>query len=167
MIGKSFQHFLYPNTFGAQEHACTGCWTKRYKTHTLVSMLSNIKYTATYMHDRVSLGVLCDTLYVDVQRCFANTILHEHCTHFALVAIQGSKWRRQAIQVQRDPILSSSSKLLNSNQCQDPLLVNAALLLLVPSVAKHCNGKNSHPLSSKSVSGPLTFEWTWIISSTA
>ena len=89
---------------------------------------------------------------------FANTLLHVLRAHFVLVAIQGSKWRRQAIQVQRDPILSSSSKLLNSNQCQDPLLVNAALLLFVPSVAKHCNGKNSDPLSSKSVSGPLTFE---------
>ena len=99
--------------------------------------------------------------------CFSNTLLHVLCAYFALVAIQGSKWRREAIQVQRDPILSSSSKLLNSKQCQDSLLVNVALLLFVASVAKHCNGKNSHPLSSKSVSGPLTFEWSWIISSAA
>ena len=119
------------------------------------------KMFCQYLTSR-TLRILCIGCY------FTNTLLREHCAHFAvLVAIQGSKWRRQAIQVQRDPILRSSSKLLNSNQCQDPLLVNAALLLFVPSVAKHCNGKNSHPLSSKSVSGPLTFEWSWIISSAA
>ena len=39
------------------------------------------------MHDRVCLGVLCSTLCIDVQRCFANTLLHEHCAYFALVAI--------------------------------------------------------------------------------
>ena len=75
----------------------------------------------------VSFDALGDTLCIDVKRCFANTLLHVPCAHFALVAIQGSKWRRQAIQVQRDPILSSSSKLLNSNQCQDLLLVNASV----------------------------------------